>query len=127
MYGPLSVLNSTGSHPATDYKVHPFPKELSKLTDEVEKFIQCCRGTLTHFNFVETKVYLGDNMFKTESGTRILDGKGKPLKPGKVKKVNLHNDLKFSDDGVQAQSDTACGLEPTVTLSFGSSRTLTFE
>ena len=66
-------------------------------------------------------------MFKTESGSPIMDGKGKPLKTGKVKKVNLHNDLQFNDDGVQAESDTACGTEPTVTLTFGSSRTLTFE
>ena len=127
VYGPLSVMNSTGSHPTRDYKVYPFPKELLQLTAEVERFINRRRVKWTRFNFVETKVYLGDDMFKTQSGSQIFDEKGMQLKLGKVKKVNLHNDLKFSDDGVQAESDTACGTEPTVTLTFGSSRTLTFE
>ena len=66
-------------------------------------------------------------MFTAKSGTPILDEKGLPLKQGKVKKVNLHNNQKFSDNGVQAKTGTACGTQPTITLSFGSSRTLTIE
>ena len=76
---------------------------------------------------MEAKVHLGEDVFSGEDGKPIMDECGKPLKQGCAKTVNLHNDLKFNDDGIQAKTDTASATEPTVTLSFGLTRTLIFE
>ena len=58
VYRPMSVLNSTGSHPTTDYKVYPFTKELLELTKEVEELVKLYRQKIARFNFVKTKLYL---------------------------------------------------------------------
>lgn len=127
VYGPLSVLKSTGSHPSNDYKVYPFTKELSDLSTSLFHLVSKKTNNSPRFNFLEVKIYIGDNMFQDEVGNRIQDINGVPLRLGCNKKVNAHNDLIFDDNGVQALSDTACGTQYTATMSIGSTRTLTFE
>ena len=43
------------------------------------------------------------------------------------KKVNSHTDLRYLDDGVQSIDNSADPQLPTVTLTVGMARTITFE
>ena len=126
-YGPLSVLNSTGAHPSKHYKVYPFTEYLDKASRELSQLMKSRDAPVDDFNFVEIKVYLGNDIFKKKTGGVITDVRGKPLRLGCNKAVNSHNDLRFSDEGVQSKKDTARGDQPTLTVTVGSSRSLTFE
>ena len=127
VYGPIAVLKSMGAHPSLDYKVYPFTKELSDLANSLFHYIPNKRHNSPRFNFVEVKIYIGDDMLQDEEGNLIQDIGGRPLRVGCNKKVNAHNDLIFDNNGVQAISDTACSTQYTVTMSIGSTRTITFE
>ena len=127
VYGPLAVLQSTGAHPSEHYKVFPFTDQLETIGKELSLFLQQ-RGILgVKFNFLEVKIYLGDDLFMDDNGVVITDSHNKPLKLGCNKVVNSHNDIRFSDDGEQAENDTARKDQPTVTVTVGSTRTIVFE
>ena len=130
VYGPLAVLKSTGAHPSLQYRVMPFTDRIEKMASELLSLLKR-KGVPTHsvsgFNFLEVKIYLGDDIFKDRHKEVILDYNGNSLRLGCNKQVSAHNDLNFSDDGVQSVSDTACSDHPTVTVTVGASRRLFFE
>lgn len=129
LYGPMSVLRSTGPHPTYDYKVHPFTPELDtiviRITKEIERRIPGLKGKLC-FNFMEIKMYLGEDIFCDGPGSPILIHGNKPIRVDGNKKIGSHNDLRIGDNGKQHKGDTANSEHPTVTISIGTERTLTF-
>lgn len=130
VYGPLAVLKSTGAHPSHQYRVLPFTDRIQKMASELMSFLKSkgipiCSGS--DFNFLEVKIYIGDDIFKDKHNEVISDYNGNPLRLGCNKQVSVHNDLNFSDEGVQSDSDTACSDHPTVTVTIGASRRLFFE
>ena len=127
VYGPLAVLKSNGAHPSNDYRVHPFTDELSIIVDRLHSLMTNIGFPGTIFNFIEIKVYFGDNVFKDIDGELITDHNCNPVRLGCNKSVNAHNDLNFDDKGKQSAADTACSSEPTVTYTIGSTRKLIFE
>ena len=127
VYGPLAVLQSTGFHPSKDYKVFPFTDDLSEIAGQLSALLNKKKNQVDKFNFLEVKMYLGDDLFKTMSGGIICDSEKEPLRLGCNKVVNAHNDLRFSDEGVQSEKDTARSDHPTVTVTVGSPRTIVFE
>jgi hypothetical protein len=126
VYGPLAVLNSTGSNPCKHYKVYPFTEELNYLAKEFSQLMSRRGSPNKEFNFLEVKIYLGNDVFKKKNG-EVLTVKKTPLRLGCNKVVNSHNDLQFSDHGVQSINDTARSDTPTITVTVGSSRTIVFE
>ena len=126
VYGPLAVLKANGAHPSKDYKVRPFTAELLTVFELMNSLMSKIGFQRRMFNFLEIKVYIGDNVFKDMHGKTLTDRNKKPLRLGCNKSVNAHNDLKFSDSGEHSQNDTACSSEPTVTFTIGSTRKLVF-
>ena len=135
IYGPLSVMKTTGQHPANGFKVYPFTPELEeiqlKIASDIRRHLPQKRwkNVKLDFNFLEIKIYLGGDIFCNDSDAPIMVGSGKlakPLRTDSNKLVGLHNDLRFSDAGIQDPTDTANGNHPTVTLTIGSERDLTF-
>ena len=126
-YGPLAVLKSTGSHPSEDYKIRPFCQKLDQVSQDLAAVVKKMGVNVAEFNFLEVKMYLGDDMFLDERGSTIKNSKREPLRLGCNKQLNTHNDLNFADDGSHAASDTACPKQPTVTVTIGSCRRLYFE
>jgi hypothetical protein len=129
VYGPLAVLQSTGAHPSKHYKVFPFSEQLSTIVNQLSLLLKN-NGVIVDvedFNFLEVKVYLGDDIFMDDNGEVITDITNKPLVLGSNKVVNSHNDIRFSDKGVQSENDTTQGDQPTVTVTVGSTRTIIFE
>jgi len=136
IYGPLSVITTTGQHPVNGFKVFPFTPELEQiqadLAQEVRRHLprERWKNVDLDFNFLEIKVYLGRDVFcDAESGAPITVGSGKhgkPLRTDCNKSVGLHSDLSFSDAGIQDPRDTANGNHPTATFTIGSERHLTF-
>ena len=129
VYGPMSVLKSTGPHPTYDYKVHPFTHELETIINEITQTIEECipvlKGKLC-FNFLEIKMYLGEDMFCDEFGNPFLMDDNKHIRVDGNKKIGNHNDLRISDNGKQHIGDTANSEHPTVTITIGKERNLTF-
>ena len=125
----MSVLRSTGPHPTYDYKVHPFTPELDtiiiRITKEIKQRILSLKGKLC-FNFMERKMYLGEDMFCDNSGSAILICGNKPMCGNGNKKIGPHNHMRIGDNGKQHKGDIADCKHPTVTISIGTERTLTF-
>ena len=126
-YGPLAVLKSTGSHPSEDYKIRPFCQKLDQISKALTAVVKKMGVHAAEFNFLELKMYLGNDMFLDEHGSTIKNCQQEPLRLGCNKQLNTHNDLNFADDGTHAASDTACPNQPTVTVTIGSCRRLFFE
>ena len=130
VYGSLAVLKSTGGHPSDSYKVFPFTPRIEEMSNGLTTFLKSkglTNNSFLPFNFLEIKIYLGDDIFISHCNNAILDSDGNPLRLGCNKQVNSHNDLNFSDEGVQSLSDTASGDQPTVTFTIGSTRRLIFD
>ena len=66
-------------------------------------------------------------MLRSEDGEILKDSQNKPMQIERNKHVNAHNDLCFSDDGVQLSKDSACPNLPASTSIIGESQTITFE
>ena len=129
VYGPEQVMYSTGHHPANGYKVRPFTEEIEELSDLVLASVRKNDSTIDEtlkYNFMEIKIYLGNDML-CDNGITLKNCDNENLRMGCNKRVNAHNDLCYSDDGVQSKRDTACPELPTATFTVGSSRQLTFE
>jgi hypothetical protein len=148
IYGPLSVLKTTGQHPTEAFKVYAFPPELERirldLIEEVKGHLggaslvsaataseeaPATKGSVgdLDFNFLEIKVYMGRDIFCCDNYDRPIMGEDNvPLRVDCNKSVGLHNDLNFSDEGIQDPHDTASGEHPIVTVTVGSERDLTF-
>ena len=130
VYGPLAVLKSTGGHPSYSYQVLPFTATIEKMSRQLTTFLiskGLTNKSILPFNFLEIKIYLGDDIFLTHYNEAICGSDGNPLRLGCTKEVNPHNDLNFSDEGLQSLTDTACGDHPTVTFTVGSTRRLIFD
>ncbi len=132
-YGLLSILSTTGFHPSRDMKVRPFSRRLESivvsLEEEIKKHLPAdskYHTTNLNFNSLEVKVYHGKDVFRGSDGRPLVDDDGNRIRVDCNKKVNLHNDLCFNDEGKQSPNDTARGDHPIVTLTIGSSRALTF-
>ena len=129
IYGPQAVLKSNGPDPRSSYKVRPFTPDIEELASLVLSSVRKkdpAIGMEHTFNFLEIKIYIGDDQL-LENGNTLTNSANIPLRLGCNKRVNAHNDLSYSDDGVQSRKDTACPDLPTSTFTIGSSRKLTFQ
>jgi len=132
IYGPMSVVKTTGPHPSKGYRVYPFSPELisirNVLTEELRRHISPhqLNGVDLDFNFMEIKMYKGKDIFQDDSGNPITDINNKPVRTDCNKSVGMHNDLNFADDGTQNKDDTAHGNHPILTYTLGSGRELIF-
>ena len=79
------------------------------------------------FNFLEIKIYLGDNMLNIADGKVRRNIRDVPLSTGCNKSVNAHNNLCFVDDGTQSINDSACPTLPRATFTLGETQIITFE
>merc|ERR1712238_421344 len=75
----------------------------------------------------EVKVYLGKDMFRDDVGNILLTTNKDKMKDKSNKKVGLHNDINFDDDGIQKIDDTADGSHPIATYNVGATRQLIFK
>ena len=71
-------------------------------------------------------MYLGEDMFCDEFGNPFLMDDNKHIRVDGNKKIGNHNDLRISDNGKQHIGDTANCEHPTVTITIGKERNLTF-
>ena len=114
-YGLISILKTTGVRPY-DLRVRPFNSKITTiigyLENAVTPFLKGTRyeGCLFDFNFMETKLYFGNNFVKDNSN----------------KTVGPHTDCRFNDYGQQLESDSARGDHLTLVLSIGEPRLLYF-
>ena len=66
-------------------------------------------------------------MLLVEEGEVLKDTDNIGMRMGCNKTVNAHNDLRYSDFGIQSIDDSADPQLPIATFTVGSSRTITFE
>ncbi|VEU38602.1 unnamed protein product [Pseudo-nitzschia multistriata] len=134
IYGPLSVLRTTGFHPMRDFKVRPFTPEIAAICRLLEqelsrhpRFSKQEEAREFDFNFLEIKLYKGRDIFTDPLTKRpFRDDHNQPIRVDCNKSVGLHNDCSFDDDGNQDPRDTARGDHPIATITIGSPRELTF-
>ena len=74
------------------------------------------------FNFLEINMYLGGNMLLDEEDEALKNTDNIGMQMGCNKKSNAHNDLCYSDDGVQSIDDSADPQLSTATFTVGSSK-----
>ena len=68
---PLAILYSNDQNPLCDYKVRPFTKEIresSWIVYESIPDVNLNHGKGLMFNFLEIKIYLGDNILLLDEG-----------------------------------------------------------
>lgn len=93
------------------------------VSEEVKKSLKLKYGWEGEldFNSIELKFYFGSNVCEGITG---LDKQ--PWKCNNNKKIGIHADCRFSEDGQQAPTDTADGNHPIATVSVGGTRKLSF-
>jgi hypothetical protein len=127
-YGKGGLMNSIGPDPSM-FRVFKIDNSLMSLMDSVSNTIQKYLNFRmpgdfagkVEFNSVELKFYLGPDICK---GIKGYDGKY--LRCDTNKKIGLHADCQFNDEGVQFQTDSAVGNHPIATVSIGNTRKLSF-
>ena len=131
IYGVNAVLKSTGMHP-DDYIVNPFSLCLQKIKSLLSRLTKQELGKdyakfEFDFNFMEIKIYLGNDIFQDSMGNQLIDMYGIPLEFGKCNSVGLHNDVERKDNGSQFLTDSSEGDHPIATFALGATRTLNFQ
>ena len=129
-YGSIAVISSTGPHPTTGYKVFPFTSVIERMSAAMVELVQRSNKvqttTKTDFNFLEIKIYLGEDMFEDKDNVTTTEKGNQRLRRDCAKLVNYHNDVRFRDNGLPQNNETVMADQPTVTFSCGSNRQLVF-
>ena len=130
-YGSIAVISSTGPHPTTGYKVFPFTSVIERMSAAMVELVRRSNkvktNTKTDFNFLEIKIYLGEDMFEDKDNVTKSEKGKQCLRRDCAKVVNYHNDVRYRDNGLPKNNETVLADHPTVTYSCGSSRQLVFE
>ena len=96
-YGSIAVISSTGPHQTTGYKVFPFTSVIERMSAAMVELVQRSNKvqttTKTDFNFLEIKIYLGEDMFEDKDNVTTTEKGNQRLRRDCAKVVNYHNDL----------------------------------
>ena len=77
--------------------------------------------------FLEAKLYCGPDVYcDSKTSKPFLDSRNTQIRTDSNQSIGMHNDLQFNDLGVHDPNDSASGDAPTVTISIGSARDLSF-
>ena len=94
--GQFAVLKSAGPNPFKEFIIRSFTKEIKEMKGVVLTLVKPNKLLVffkPRFNFLEIKIYLGDNMLNIVDGKTKRNIKNEPLSTGCNKLVNVHNDL----------------------------------